>query len=443
MDEVLHIGIDDTDSPRKGCTTYVAALLVELLMKLGASFIDYPNLIRLNPNVPWKTRGNGALCLRIKVDAKKLDKVKEVVIKTLEKHSDFSASGTDPGAVFYPGNVTPDVSAFSKRALQDIVKLTEALKIIRANSAEAIGFKKGRGVIGALAAIGNRLLGDHTYELIAYRLHENRATPRKLDSTSVVKMDQQTKPLTFNNIDPENGRIIITPRGPDPILYGVRGEAPEILEKARKILKAGEEIERWMIFRTNHGTDAHLKPVKTINQIQPYCPTISRGIVAKIPWIIPGRHVFFTLKDVTGQVDCAAYEPTGKFRNVIRQLVQGDLVEVYGGVRPAAPNHPQTINLEKIKVLKLASKVVYQNPRCPKCDKRMKSMGKSKGFRCDKCGFRSVEAKKVPLELPRTLNEELYIPPPSAHRHLTKPYQRYGKEKMGLPSKLFEPWHNP
>ncbi|MDH5495599.1 MAG: DNA-binding protein, partial [Candidatus Bathyarchaeota archaeon] len=61
---VLHIGFDDTDSPRGGCTTYIAALLVEKLQKLGATFNDYPNLIRLNPNVPWKTRGNGALCLR-------------------------------------------------------------------------------------------------------------------------------------------------------------------------------------------------------------------------------------------------------------------------------------------------------------------------------------------------------------------------------------------
>lgn len=443
MDEVLHIGIDDTDSPRGGCTTYVAALLVERLTKLGASFIDYPNIIRLNPNVPWKTRGNGALCLRINIDVKKLNKVKEVVIETLEKNSDFSYFGTDPGAVFYLGDVTPDVSAFARRAIQDIVTMTEALKIIKTNSAEAIGFKKGRGIIGALAAIGERLLGDHTYELIAYRLHQNRDIPRKVDPASVAKMDHQTKPLTFNNIDPETGRILITPRGSDPILYGVRGESPKIVEKTRKIIKTGEEIERWIIFRTNHGTDAHLTLIKTINQIRPYRPTISRGIVATLPWIIPGRHVFFTIKDAAGQIDCAAYEPTGKFRNVIRQLVQGDLVEVYGGVRPAASSHPQTINLEKIKILKLASKVTYQNPHCPKCSKRMKSMGKSKGFRCDKCGFRSVEAKKLPLELPRSLKEELYIPPPRAHRHLTKPYSRYGKERLGLPSKLFEPWHNP
>ena len=61
----LHIGFDDTDSPNGGCTTYIAAILVEKLSGMGVSFMDYPNLIRLNPNVPWKTRGNGALCLRL------------------------------------------------------------------------------------------------------------------------------------------------------------------------------------------------------------------------------------------------------------------------------------------------------------------------------------------------------------------------------------------
>ena len=42
---LLHIGIDDTDSPRGGCTTYITARLVEELLKLGAGFKDYPNLL--------------------------------------------------------------------------------------------------------------------------------------------------------------------------------------------------------------------------------------------------------------------------------------------------------------------------------------------------------------------------------------------------------------
>ncbi|MEM2588428.1 MAG: tRNA(Ile2) 2-agmatinylcytidine synthetase, partial [Candidatus Bathyarchaeia archaeon] len=91
----LHIGFDDTDSPRKGCTTYIAALLVEKLEKLGVSFTDYPNLIRLNPNVPWKTRGNGALCLRIKCNENIVDRIKETVIDTIEENSDLSYRGTE------------------------------------------------------------------------------------------------------------------------------------------------------------------------------------------------------------------------------------------------------------------------------------------------------------------------------------------------------------
>ena len=65
LDDYLNIGIDDTDSPRKGCTTYIAALATEYLETHDCVFIDYPNLVRLNPTIPWKTRGNGAIALRI------------------------------------------------------------------------------------------------------------------------------------------------------------------------------------------------------------------------------------------------------------------------------------------------------------------------------------------------------------------------------------------
>ena len=33
--QVMHIGLDDTDSTRKGCTTYIAALLVEKLKEIS------------------------------------------------------------------------------------------------------------------------------------------------------------------------------------------------------------------------------------------------------------------------------------------------------------------------------------------------------------------------------------------------------------------------
>lgn len=439
----LHIGFDDTDSPRMGCTTYVAALLVNKLQKRGVNFTDYPNLVRLNPNVPWKTRGNGALSLRTECQENIVGEVMETVVDTVEKNSDLEYKGTDPGIVFFFGTVPSEVKKFSKKAIQGIVKMKDALKLIKKFGAESVGFGKGRGIIGSLAAIGEILEEDYTYEIIAYRTPENRGTERRIDEKSVEKMDKETAPLTFNNIDPETKRILITPRGPDPILYGIRGETAGAVKQAHKMIRPQESVERWMIFRTNHGTDAHLHEISSINEIKPYNPAIVRGAVSKETRIIPLRHVIFSIKDETGEVDCAAYEPTGNLRQIAKQLVIGDIVEAHGGVRAFSAAHPITVNLEKMRILELKQKIILSNPKCPRCDKTMKSMGMKKGFRCDKCGFRDSKAKKIATESARDIKVGLHITPPRSQRHLTKPYCRYGKEKSGMLQRMIADWHYP
>ncbi|MEM1537134.1 MAG: hypothetical protein QW577_04975, partial [Candidatus Bathyarchaeia archaeon] len=205
-----------------------------------------------------------------------------------------------------------------------------------------------------------------------------------------------------------------------------------------------EPVERWVIFRTNHGTDAHLTRIKELSQLKPYHPVIARGVVVADPRIIPRRHVIFTIGDQSARVDCAAYAPTGMLRKVASKLIVGDHVEVYGGVRPPSKGHPMTINLEKMRILKLAPKVVYRNPLCPKCGKRLKSMGKDKGFRCEKCGLRFPELKKVAVKIKRDIDKGLYVSPPRSQRHLTKPLVRYGAEKRRSSEvKLIEGWHFP
>jgi len=60
----FQIGIDDTDSSDGMCTTYLCYTAVRKLLKSGnTELVDYPRLIRLNPNIPWKTRGNAALAI--------------------------------------------------------------------------------------------------------------------------------------------------------------------------------------------------------------------------------------------------------------------------------------------------------------------------------------------------------------------------------------------
>jgi tRNA(Ile2)-agmatinylcytidine synthase len=443
--KTMHIGLDDTDSPRKGCTTYIAALLVEKLHKLGAQFIDYPNLIRLNPNVPWKTRGNGALCLRIKYHESNEEKIKETVIEAVEEHSDLNYKGTDPGVVFFKKPKVPkEVKNFAKNTITGIVSLKEALKFLKQFKAEAVGFKKGRGIIGSLAAIGETLNGDHTFEIITYRIPENCGLKRRVDKASIVQMDDATTPYTFNNVDPETGRVLITPRGPDPLLFGIRGESPEIVKKAFEMVKLLEPVERWVIFRTNQGTDAHLKRFKRLSEIKPYHPVIVKGTVTTDPKIIPRRHVIFPIRDESAQVDCAAYEPTGVLRKTAIKLIEGDHVEVYGGVRAPSKNCPLTINLEKLRLLRLAPKIVYQNPICPECGRRLKSMGTNKGFRCERCGLRYASLNKVGIKLKRELKRGLYITSPRSQRHLMKPFRRYGMEKHKMSVKgLIEGWHFP
>jgi tRNA(Ile2)-agmatinylcytidine synthase len=443
--KTMHIGLDDTDSPRRGCTTYIAALLVEKLHKLGVQFVDYPNLIRLNPNVPWKTRGNGALCLRIKYDENFTEEIKETVTETIEENADLDYKGTDPGVVFFARAKIPrEVKNFAKNAITGIVNLKDALKIIKRFRAEAVGFKKARGIIGGLAAVGETLQGDHTFEIIAYRKPENCGQKRRIDALSIAEMNKATAPNTFNNIDPETGRILITPRGPDPILFGIRGETPEIVKKAFEMVRPLEPVERWVIFRTNHGTDAHLKRVRQLIQIKPYHPVIARGIVAANPKMVPRRHVIFPIKDESACVDCAAYEPTGILRKVAIKLIEGDYVEVYGGVRALSQKRPLTINLEKLRVLRLAPKIVYHNPLCSKCGKRLKSMGKGKGFKCEKCGSRFSNLEKVKVKMKRELVKGLYVTSPRSQRHLTKPLARYGMEKSrALVKELTGVWHYP
>ena len=443
--QVMHIGLDDTDSTKGGCTTHLAALIIQALSQMNVKFLDYPGLIRLNPNVPWKTRGNGALCIRFQYDCDLEEKIKDAAVSLFEKHAAVESKGTDPGIVFLNSeNIPSELTDFAKKTETSIVTLKEAIDLIKKFGAEALGYNTCRGIIGSLAAIGETLQCDHTFELIAYRSPENYGSKRRVDEESIFNMDKQTAPYTFNNVDLEKKRVIITPRGPDPILLGIRGESAEIVKKAFGLVKPLEPVERWVIFRSNQGTDAHLKQVQTLKEIEPYSSVIVKGTVSRNPRIVPLRHVIFSIKDESAEVDCAAYEPTGDLRKIARELTVGDGIEVYGAVHEATSSKPLTINLEKIRILSLAPKVTWENPTCPNCSKRLKSMGKNQGFRCESCGHKYGDLKKTELTVPRVLKAGLYVTSTRSQRHLTKPLRRYGQEKHCLEvAGLLDEWHFP
>jgi len=436
--------LDDTDSPKGGCTTYIAALLVSRLQKLGAEFVDYPNLVRLNPNVPWKTRGNGAINLSLELDKRLEGTIKKAVLDAVERYAEFKCENTNPGIVFHVGQISQPLKRFARRVIQEVVTLEEAEKLINEHCSTAIGFKNRRGLIGALAAIGETLEGDYTYEFLSYRASENRGKTRNIDIDSIVKMDESTRGETFNNFDHEAKRPLIAPHGPDPVLFGIRGKSADSVHRAGMMIETDESIERWVIFRTNQGTDAHIKRLSKLSDLKPYNPALVVGEVSNNPRTIPGGHVIFSIKDETGDADCAAYEPTGRFRNVVRRLIPGDRTKTYGGVRPIDKEKNITINLEKLEILQLAPDLQLVNPSCLKCGGSMESMGRGKGYRCRKCNFRDGSLRKLLIEKRREINPGLYLPTPGAQRHLTKPLERYGREKTGYDhGELYQPWHWP
>jgi len=427
----LFLGFDDTDSVKGMCTTYLATEMVREFSEFD--LLGYPRLVRLNPNVPWKTRGNAALCIRLGTGSGKAAKIGEIAgrdilsyrkgkpifpteemfekaIRIIEKNARFGDPNTNPGlAISFH---KPPANLYWK-AVRDVVRLQWHLE--EANPDFAHGWKNKRGIIGAVSAMA-WTPRDRTYELIAYREKKRWGTPRKVGAASVIRMDKKYTG-TFNNYDYEEKRPVFAPASPCPILFGIRGEAPDYLPAAMRTVES-EKIDRWIIFLTNQGTDDHIIPA-SISNLQPYTSVRVKGRVAGPAKVIRGGHLIFRITNGRSSVDCTIYEPAKNFRFVGERLRPGDSVVIQGAVR----DRPLTINVEKLQIVKLSgAQVKVANPLCGKCNKRMKSYGKGRGYRCAKCGARSDKAEYATER--RDLELGWYEPPAGAMRHLAKPLKR-------------------
>lgn len=412
----LYIGIDDTDSPDGMCTTYLASQIINKFNDNGIELVGYPRLIRLNPFARFKTRGNGGVSLKI-LNNDKAGLARQIVLEEVEKLSMFDCDNTNPGVIFYDGEITEKMENYAFRAIYEFITIEEAEEFGKSVGCEIHKFKKGRGIIGSIAAI-SLPLSDYTYELLAYRSAENYGTKRRIDYESVYLMDKKTFPDTFENIDYSENYIAIEPKTPCPVLYGIRSNNVEALKEAKEIVEVGEPIVDWCIFKTNQHTDMHIQKAESISEMEQFGCYEVVGEVKNKPRIIDGGHMFFFISDKSGEIECGAYEPTKNFRKTVSHLRPGDIIRVFGGI-----GEQNTFNIEKFQVIKL-NDVEYKNPIC-ECGKSMTSAGKNKGFKCKRCGNRVKSDKKVPIKITRSLkNSEFYETPVSARRHLSKPLCR-------------------
>ncbi|MEM4041485.1 MAG: tRNA(Ile)(2)-agmatinylcytidine synthase [Saccharolobus sp.] len=406
------VGIDDHDSYKFGCTTHFSILLLSNLIKFhNVKLLDLPYLVRLNPNVPWKTRGNAAIRLFLEFNGTKKE-LAEIIFYYSTKYVENISLAHNFGRK--PGLAIIDEEDFKKNqakfydlyimGVSDIIPMDYARSIAEKYNIEIRG---DRGIIGSIASIG--VSGDYTYELIAYRKKENWLRKRYIENQSVKEIDTLYFPNVFANYDYIEDKPLIVSHGYDPILFGIRGTSIKILLNALKMITTEEDIDFFAIFKSNQGTDIHLK----FTGIHFY-QEIKRLIEIDEVFILKGGDVLIRS---TNNEHIFVYKETGELNKAAKQLKKGDKLLVYGAVKPSQ-KFGKIIEAEKFEIIEL-NDIIYSNPFCPKCGSSTESLGKNKGFRCKKCKYIIKSSGKVKKKITRDISLGVYQT--RAYRHLTKP----------------------
>lgn len=433
----MFVAVDDTDSMRGNCTTFLATEIIHnLCFNEGLDLIGPPRLVRLNPAIPWKTRGNGSLVMQFgKGTGSKtfIGKIKDRDLFCFDSKSDYEPSpefllekikplieryhdprDSDPGLVI--STVQPERSLY-ELGVHGVVKRSIIEKEIEKIGALKYELGCGRGLIGCICGMA-WTPKDKTYELLAYRPEERWGTERIFDIRSVEEADSLLE-SSFNSWEPRYNKVAIVPGTPCPVMYGFRGDSIDELLYGHLIIHT-EPQDRWVVFETNQGTDDHILEYPSKEEFLPNGSYLIKGTVEKIERI-RGGHTFLYISTELGPVTCAAYEPSREFRHALDWLSPGDSVEVMGELR----DEPRTLNIEKLHVISTVDEFIkISNPICDHCGKAMVSIGKGKGYRCRSCNTRSdtpVLRKNI-----RWIVPGWYEPPVAARRHLSKPLKRMG-----------------
>ncbi|MFB6110517.1 MAG: DUF1743 domain-containing protein [Halodesulfurarchaeum sp.] len=407
------LGLDDTDSRERGmCTTYVATRVAEALRRSGAR-VGGLRLIRLNPAVRHKTRGNAAIAVHTDAAPENALETARTVVDSLAELGD---ERTHPGVVAAREPIEEEIRAYGQRAVREILELETADAHIESAGYRSAGWKERRGTIGALAAIGaSAAREDWTYEYIAYREPDRWGTRREVDVDSVFEAANAHYPAAWDTVDRGEGEPVCVPSAPGPILYGIRGDEPAAVAAVAAGIES-EPIHDGALFETNQGTDSHLREA-AIADVQDDRAYRVTGRVVEPPETRAGGHVFLTIAADGSRLPCVAFEPTKRFREHVRALRVGDRITVTGELRDG------TLKLEKMAVRELVAQAAV-TPTCPGCGRRMESAGASQGYRCRDC--ETSAGSKTLASLDRDLEEGWYEVPPCARRHIAKPLVRGG-----------------
>lgn len=424
----MFLAFDDTDSVTGMCTTYLTS---EIILRTDLDVIGYPSLVRLNPNIGFKTRGNGAVSLRLgkgggerfiigRLDGRNIygfsheekqvydEHVLDIAGEVISEFAVMNDEKTNPGVVISPRLLSEELY---HKALQTEVPISEAEKSLLDSDGKYMKFKLGRGVVGSSASLGWRRR-KVTYELLSYRYPKPDSIEQEIKMAAASYVDG-TYPSTFNNVDMRNRHAAIFPTNRTPVVYGIRSVESRILPDIEREMgeRFGIEGSRYLIYETNQGTDDHI--IMNPGELREGGSYSLEGEIMEIPHAIRGGHYFSTIKWKGYRVGLVAFEPTKEFREIFRDLRPGDIVNATGSMAHG------NLKLEKLRVVTTSRFFRRSVPVCRKCGSVMKNHGKN-DYRCRFCGSRSAVSRY--LEEKRSLVPGNYEVPVSARRHLSMPF---------------------
>ncbi|MHA2502782.1 MAG: TiaS agmantine-binding domain-containing protein [Candidatus Kariarchaeaceae archaeon] len=401
----LWIGVDGTDSSSGGCTTWTMSRLLDDLYAAdpGVVFHGYPRLVRLNPNVPYRTRGNAALAVHISTSLQ----IEEVgqLIQTRMTHDQ---SLYEPDELKTAACVVSTTQPPEELYWQALVRLLTPEEVLTMHTPEFYWPQDSQSLVGALAAIAAPS-DDITFELLAYRREDE---PREIDDIR-VKQATESYLTTFSNWDDLRDRELVAPSGPDPVIVGIRGHEPGELENFLHDL--GLDLESWTVFVSNQATGDYSKRGRITSR--PH--EVFSGLITLVeePVEFEGGHLRAEGRHGGNIYRLLWFEPTKTLRDGARSLRAGDTIQL-----TAACGQDSTLNVEYMMIVDCPPHKVVTKPLCS-CGNRMSSAGSFKGYKCKNCGNTSFE-HDVTLH-PREIyvGQQIY-PNLGSQRHLLRPRSR-------------------
>ncbi len=395
---ITRIGLDDTDHPEGGCTTYDLNELSRLITNNIDSAEEIERrLVRLWPFADRRTRGNAALSLMVSINPRDIETLYETLQHWIPE-PDYSEIGNASRPAIVVGSGDAPASWYWE-AVRGHVLLDDRLSSIEASDYRVITRSdRPHGAIGASAAIAWPA-SEFTWELVAWRYQERIGTPRTVDAELIGSISAK-HPGTFANRDPTTGRCLIAPRTPCPVLYGIRGLSQSSVIEAHNDLQASDTIEEsneYGLHKTNQCSDDHLDGIFV-------------GTVTSEPVIGPGGHVSLTAMSKGKNETILAFKEGGPVNTEVRSMHIGDIIRWVGLRSP-----DDSIHLERVCLIDPVP-IIKNRPKC--CGSAMKSEGKRSMLRCSKC---EKKRKRSWVSKPPR-NAGLWAePPPSHRRHIAKP----------------------